>query len=278
MSARPDPGPTRALALLYSPGTQAQVLGALTGVESEVNAGVAPGLDHGVAHARLAWWREECERCAAGQGQHPLTRQLQALCTGPAAAALAGLRGFTDIATWDLASASFETRKELAAYCERWSAALVEPFAAFALGEPAGAEVRSLGAALHELELTCALASDARAGRVRAPLDELEAAGLSAEHLARSPWEAPLASFVRALHQRGRRALAAAANAVPAAQQPALRGLLVWADLAHRRSLRIAAALPGPLPASDHHAPLDGWRAWRAARRADRARFSLPAE
>ncbi|MBS0577665.1 MAG: squalene/phytoene synthase family protein [Proteobacteria bacterium] len=278
MSARPDPGATRALALLYSPGAQGQVLGALTGIEREVNASVASGLDHGVAHARLAWWGEECRRCAAGQSEHPLTRQLQALCTGPARAALAGLRGFTDIATWDLASASFQTRKEMNAYSERWSAALVEPFAAFALGEPAGAPVRSFGRALHEVELACTLAADARAGRVRAPLAELDAAGIDPGQLLQNPWQAPLASFVRSLHQRARRALAAAASALPAAQQPALRALLVWAALARQRSMRIAAALPGPLPAGDHHAPLDGWRAWRAARRADRARFVLPAD
>ena len=84
MSARPDPGAARALALLYSPGTAGQLLAALTSIESEVNASVAPALDHSVAHARLAWWREECLRCAAGQSQHPLTQQLQGLCTGAA--------------------------------------------------------------------------------------------------------------------------------------------------------------------------------------------------
>ena len=277
MSARPDPGPTRALAWLYSRDAQRAVLGALTGIEAEVAASIAPGLEHAVAHARLAWWREECRRAAAGSGEHPLTQQLQALFTGAERAALLGLRGFVDAATWDLASATFETRADLAAYCERWSAALVEPFAAFALKESGRAEVRTFGRALRELELLCVLAADARAGRVRIPLAELDAAGLAPGQLAHLPWTATLSELVRAAHQRARADLAHSANALPAGDQPALRALLVWAALALRRSRRTVAGLPQALPTGDHQAPLDGWRAWRAARRADAGRSMLPA-
>jgi phytoene/squalene synthetase len=39
---------------------------------------------------------------------------------------LAGISGFVDTAVWDLAGATFETRKELAAYCDRWAAAMFE--------------------------------------------------------------------------------------------------------------------------------------------------------
>ena len=278
MSARPDLGPTRTLAWLYSCGTQRPVLAALTGIEAEVAASLAPGLEHEVAHARLAWWREECLRAVTGQGQHPLMRQLQDLLSGDMRSALAGVRGLVDAATWDLASATFETRQELLAYCGRWSAAVVEPFAAFALGQAAGAEVRALGRALHEVELMCALAADARAGRVRIPLQELAAAQLTPAQLGHRPWTPQLSELARASHQRARAALALSANALPAGDQQPLRALLVWAALARERSQRISAALPRMLPTGDHHAPLDGWRAWRAARRADTGRFMLPAD
>jgi 15-cis-phytoene synthase len=278
MSARPDLGPARALAWLYSADAQRPVLAALTGMEAEVAASLAPGLEHDVGHARLAWWREECMRAGTGQGQHPLTRQLQGLFTGEEACALQGLRGFVDAATWDLASATFQTRRELQAYCERWSAALVEPFATFALRGTPRAEVREFGRALREAELMCALVPDARAGRVRIPLAELDAAQLTPGQLAQGPWTPQLTELVRATHRRARAALAASANALRACDQPPLRALLVWAALVWARSRRIDAALPRVIPAGDHHAPLDGWRAWRAARRADSGQFLLPAD
>lgn len=278
MSARPEPGSTRALVRLYSRDAQRAVLAALSGIETEVAASLAPGLEHAVAHARLAWWREECQRAATGTAEHPLTQQLLALFAGEQRAALAGLRGFVDAATWDLASATFDTRRELDAYCARWSAALVEPFAAFALRGSARADVRSFGRALRELELLCALVPDARAGRVRIPLAELDAAGIAPGLLAQLPWPAALSGLVRTTQRNARAALALSANALSASEQPALRALLVWAALALARSQRAVAALPQTLPTGDHHDPLDGWRAWRAARRADAGRSVLPAD
>jgi 15-cis-phytoene synthase len=275
MSARPDLGPTRALAWLYSPHAQRPLLAALTGIEREVTASLAPALEHDVAHARLAWWREECTRAVSGQGQHPLTRQLQGLFSGDAGQALQGLRGFVDAATWDLANATFETRRELSAYCERWSAAVVEPIATFALGARGRPDVREFGRALHEAELMCALVPDARSGRVRIPLAELDAAKIAPEQLTQRPWTPQLSALVRATHQHARAELAASANALPAADQPPLRALLVWAALVSARSRRIVAALPQVMPTGDHHAPLDGWRAWRAARQADTGRYLL---
>jgi 15-cis-phytoene synthase len=278
MSARPDLGPTRALVWLYTREPQRPVLAALSGIEAQIAASLAPGLEHAVAHARLAWWGEECLRAATGAAEHPLTQQLQGLFSGAARGALKGLRGFVDAATWDLANATFQTRRELSAYCERWSAALVEPWAAFALGTGAGAELRAFGSALRELELLCALFKDARAGRVRIPLAELDAAGVAPEQLAQRPWSPALGALVQGQQQRARGALALAANALPVGQQPALRALLVWAALARGHSRRAAAALPRNTLTGDHPAPLDGWRAWRAARQADSGRLVLPAD
>ena len=95
-----------------------------------------PGLDHHVAHTRLQWWREECERAARGGAAHPLTRTLITALGDPQAKSvpqLAGLCGIVDVATWDLASATFETRRELEAYCQRWAAAMIEPLVAAAM-------------------------------------------------------------------------------------------------------------------------------------------------
>ena len=121
--------PSRYLAWLYSPEAQQPVLAKLCEIESEIASSLRPGIDHHVAHARLQWWQEECERCAQGRPVHPLTRELVKAYGAPAAgqpSPLAGLSGFVDTAVWDLAGATFETRKELTAYCERWAAAMFE--------------------------------------------------------------------------------------------------------------------------------------------------------
>ena len=120
---------SRYLAWLYSPASQQPVLAKLCEIESEIAGSLRPGIDHHVAHARLQWWREECERCAQGRPVHPLTRELvkaYGVVPGGQPSPLAGISGFVDTAVWDLAGATFETRKELTAYCDRWAAAMFE--------------------------------------------------------------------------------------------------------------------------------------------------------
>jgi phytoene/squalene synthetase len=134
--------PERYLAWLYSPPGQQDVLSALCGIEAEIASSVRPGVEHQVAHARLQWWHDECERTADGKPVHPLTRALVKASGGP----VTGISGFVDTAVWDLASATFETRKELTAYCERWGAAMFESAAAGA-GGVAGVSRTSRGLA-----------------------------------------------------------------------------------------------------------------------------------
>jgi len=269
MSARADTATPRALARLYCPEAQAPVLDALLGIEAEIRQALKEGLEHEVAHARLAWWREECARLLGAAPVHPLTRAL----AGHFAAdreALAGVGGLVDLATWDLAGATFGSRRELTGYCERWSAALIVPLTRAALpAAPAGA--LAFGAALKELELLLALGPDARAGRVRLPLDELEAAAIAPAELAGTAAGAALAALIGAAHASARGALAAATFAPQ--EQPALRALLVWGRMSGRLSQRAQHALPRLARPGDHQRPLDGLSAWRIARRADRGRL-----
>jgi 15-cis-phytoene synthase len=273
MRATPAPSATRALVQLYCPAAQRALLAALLNIEAEIAASLRPGLDHQVAHARLAFWREECARCAAGHPTHPLTRALLAACGTPQQRpALRGLGGLVEAATWDLAAATFETRRELSAYCERWAEAIVLPLAQCAAPGVAPHVARALGAALRETELLCRLAPEAGAGRLRLPLDELDAAHATAAALARPPWPSALASRLAQRHRELRTALAAAGGALAPAERPPLRALLVWTALALAQSRRAERRLPRALAAGEDQAPLDAWRAWRAARRADAGR------
>jgi phytoene synthase len=302
MPATPESHPARYLALLYSPASQRLALDALFGIERELSDSLRRGLDHHVAHSRLQWWREESERAADGRPVHPLTRALVDAVGGSATSAteagaqsrtrslpqLAGLSGFVDAAVWDLAGATFETRRELTAYCERWAAAMIEPLVPRnVLVEPPAADFgssatvipqhgwRALGAAMREIELVADLAREAHYGRLRVPLDELESAKVDSSVLAKPPWPAALADLLRTRHRSLRNEITRALGDVDRMQQPALRGLLVWAALTWRSSQRAERALPDQLRPGRFDAIKDAWFAWRIARRATIGRFRL---
>ncbi len=274
MSEKPEAHTPRFLAWLYSTRLQQPVLASLCGIEREIGASLRPGVDHHVAHTRLAWWREELARCAAGNPVHPLTRELrmhvEQLAPGSRGnSALAGISGLVDTATWDLAGATFERRQELTAYCQRWAAAVVAPISA------ADADLTDAGAVLCELELLGHLDRDARAGRLRVPLDELERAKVAHEALATPPWPPELAAILRGRHQALRQQLAAAVARLSPEIQQSARGLLVWSALAWQASLRAERALPRAPAASIASAAAANWRAWRAARAAAAGRLRL---
>jgi len=263
----------RYLAWLYTPAPQQPLMAALFEIESEVAGSLRPGVDHHVAHARLQWWGEECERTAQGRAVHPLTRALVTAYSAETAvnepAALAGISGFVDTAVWDLAGATFETRKELTAYCERWAVAMFETAAAGdGSKNPREPALRALGAAVREVELLANLGREAHVGRVRLPLDELERTGVEVSSAARPPWPAPLTSVVRERYGALRAIIADSVARLGPEEQGRLRGLLVWAALARRLSLRAQDALPNSIRPRRYHALSDGWQAWRAARRA----------
>jgi phytoene synthase len=289
---------------------QRPVLAALCEIESEIATSLRAGLDHHVAHTRVQWWREECERCAQARPVHPLTRELVRAYGGltvnahsgvpvvPAPSPLTGIIGFADTAVWDLAGATFETRRELTAYSERWAAAMIEPIAAHAsatgassvgppesvpaaetapvaTGVPIESRWRALGAALREVELLANLAPEAHSGRLRVPLDELERAGVDPASLAKPPWPASLTPLLRERHAALRAAIRENISGLEPDDQANFRGLLVWAALAWQLSRRAQRALPNAIASRRYHALADGWHAWRAARQAVTGNFRL---
>ena len=276
MTETPDWHPARYLVSLYSPPSERALLDALFGIESEIVASLQGGLDHHVAHVRLQWWREECERTAKGHPNHPLTRAVASAFAGQSTAPLAGLSGFVDTTVWDLASATFETRKELTAYCERWSTAMIVTAATHASAQSQQQRAwLGIGAALHELEMLTNLATEAHSGRLRVPLDELEQAGVDPNTLVTIPWHPDVAALLSRRHEALRAQIAAAVDTLLPVDQPDLRGLLGWAALAVRRSVRSQAALPNPLRPARFDALADSWLAWRTARRALNCKFSF---
>jgi len=186
--------------------------------------------------------------------------------------------GFADAAVWDLAGATFETRRELTAYCERWAAAMVEPIAVHAAAagsQPDQSRWCALGAALREVELLADLAPEAHSGRLRVPLDELERVGMDPASVAKPPWPAGMATLLRERHEALRAAITENASGVEPHEQANFRGLLVWAALARQLSWRVQRALPNAIAPRRYHTLADGWQAWRAARHAVTGNFRL---
>jgi phytoene synthase len=270
-------GTPRYFAWLYSDARMQSIIEPLFGIEAEISASLQPGLEHSVAHVRVAWWAEEAQRLRGGHALHPLTRAL--LAQRPVAAAPADISGLTDIATWDLAAATFETRAELTAYCDRWARALPQLAATWAAPDPAVQGVQQfghgIGVALCELEMLVHLEQAARLGRLRLPLEELSALGVSPTALAQPPWPAALCAQLRTRHQLLRATLdARCAELQVPGHRAVLRGLLVWAAVMQQHSRRAERALPRSWQRSRWNGVGDSLGAWRAARRALRARFN----
>lgn len=272
--SQPFEGTPRYFAWLYSSERMQAILEPLFAIETEITTALQPGLEHSVAHVRMTWWAEEAERLRGGQALHPLTRALLAQrppgrATGP------DLSGLVDTATWDLASATFETGRELAGYCERWARALPELAATWSAPD-GGVQTaqqfgHELGVALCELEMLIGLEHAARAGRVRLPLDELTALAVPPDALGRPPWPEGLNQRLRARHEQLRAAVTASCALLQSREQRrALRGLLVWAALMLQHSHRAQRALPGSWRRSRWDGISDALRAWRTARRAMR--------
>lgn len=243
----------------------------LTGL-CELEAEIRKSLSqpHEVAHARLTWWHEECQRLASGAPRHPLTQAMAKALSAPCTQDIAGL---VDTAIWDLANATFETRREVRAYCERWAAALIVPAAASAALQADAPKWLALGAALREIELLAYAHAESRSGRLRLPLDELSRAGATPEDLSAPTCPPAAARVLGARHEALRASLAA--GVADLAGQPAVRGLLVWVQLAFRLSRQAQRALPGWLPPGAASGWGCAWAAWRAARAAERGTLRL---
>jgi phytoene synthase len=272
--APPPAGSTRHLVWLFAPAGTREALAALFAVESEIAASLRPGLDHGIAHARLEWWDGECGRLASGRPTHPFTRLLLdgalALQASPP-----DLSGLVYAARVDLAAVACETRAELDDVLQSWARAAFRTVVALGAGglRTLGAAERfaqQAGLALREIETLSTLATDAWSGRIRVPL----ATDPDAPARWRTqPWPEDCARLVAARLAEARGTLAAAASALEPSQRPAQRAALVWCALAARLGARAAACLPMQHGHSRIDALADTICAWRAALATERGRL-----
>jgi phytoene synthase len=179
------PGSMRWHALLYAPERFRDRVAAALALEAELRDAGGGDVEHAVAHAKLGWWREETARLAVGEPRHPLTVAL--LAAGGAApsdlaAAVALAVGAAEV---ELAQVVLQDEAEFDRYLLGSGAA----FAALALGaatrstDAAARFAAGCGRAIRLVEIVRDLRRDAWRGRVFAPWNWVEEAGLRLEDL-----------------------------------------------------------------------------------------------
>jgi phytoene synthase len=262
--------------LFAAPGARDALLG-IYALGAEWRALADPSTEGQIAATKLAWWREEVGRLAAGAPVHPVSRFLCALPRAqrtdftPFAAAVAAAQA-------EIGGVPLEHGRDLESHADallggplRVAAALSEPPAA-APDDPAesagaartqglAASTRALAAGLY---LSRALREYRRAahhGRTAFAVDELLAAGIETTDLAAPRPPERLQAHLEVLQSRAEAYYRRAAQLLPAPARAPQRGLLVLAEVGRRRVAR-----PGGPEAPPPR--LEVFWAWRAARRA----------
>jgi phytoene synthase len=259
----------RFLAALFSGSTERALLEAVYAFEAEVKRIVASA-SHDAAHARLQWWRGELDRLAAGRPQHPLAQALLPL-RGRRDVDLGLLHEMLVAADLDLARMTYVSWQELEAYLFRSAGTAQTLIAAMLAGDrgltPAEREfARRLGATVRQVEMLFNLERDRSCGRVYAPLQALESAGIDPSMFPRNSSDAAATAFIVDWQARLRRELESLPGTL---SEPALRSAqrhgLVLAAL-HARWLDKLHASTGTAAKQTEPGPLSQlWTAWRTA-------------
>ena len=239
----PPAGTARWYAWLFTPPRARGTVALLFALESEWRSIVARSTDHGVAHLKLHWWREEIQRLAAGRSRHPLT---QALATSvPHGSDLYDpLADFLTSMELQLAEIAIDDDSELERFLALASG-LTRAMAVAVSGRPADPDTLQIGSDIGETVRGVLIVADWR----HAPANERgRAAMLRLAARSRASWE-------RAIH------------CLRHPQHEALRGLRVIGQL-HMTML-------DRMQSDNYRVPLRGdelpaiqclWTAWRAAR------------
>jgi phytoene synthase len=234
---------------------------------TEWHALLDPATEADVARIKLAWWRDEMSRLAAGSPLHPISRYLAGLA-GTAAVDWSPLAHPVAAAAAQVAGAPLERAAELQSHAGALYGAPL--LVAALLGGARSPSVEACIAALAEAQYVAQALSSygraARAGRMLFPVDELLAAGVDNDDLAARAPPPRLDAYLNRMRDHAARNFANAAAALAPPERPPLRHLVVLATLGakHLNTRERRAGTDFRLA--------DLYNAWSAARRAAAAR------
>lgn len=189
-----------------------------------------------LADVKLAWWREEIGRFAAGAPTHPATLALADTERGQAIQS-ALLLEIVDGMAMDLAQTRYADFKSLKLYCYR-VAGVVGEIAASIFDGTRGADDRQVRRYAHELGLAFQLTNiirdvgeDARRGRIYLPLDELARFGVTEADLLGGRDTAAFKALMQFQYERAVAHYDSALAALPVSAKRAQRPGLVMAAI-----------------------------------------------
>ena len=202
------------------------------------------GQERGVAvttlRAELDRWREEIARCyAPGRTpEHPIAQRLAAAVRAYPIPHEA-LTAIVDGVAMDLDGLAYETADDLYPYCYRVASAVgLAAIEIFGYTDPGARQyATSLGIALQLTNIIRDVGSDARAGRVYVPGEDLRKFGVTPDDLRAGRYTAAFAALMGQQAERARRFYRAARAAFPRQDARSLiaaeiMGQIYWALLA----------------------------------------------
>jgi 15-cis-phytoene synthase len=155
-------------------------------VDDIADLGQERGVDPATLRGQLDAWREEIARCyaPAGRPQHPIAQRL-AVAVRAYPIPREALLAIVDGVAMDLDGTVYESEDDLYPYCYRVASAVgLAAIEIFGYTDPSARQyATSLGIALQLTNIIRDVGSDARAGRVYVPRQDLKRFGVSPEDL-----------------------------------------------------------------------------------------------
>jgi phytoene synthase len=212
---------------LFLPPERRRAITALYAFCREVDDVVDECTEAQLAHAKLAWWRDEVANLFAGKAQHPVTRAL-APALGPFGISAERLNEIIAGMEMDLTQTRYLDFAALERYCYHVAGAVgLLAAGIFGYRDPRTLEyARQLGTAFQLTNIIRDVGEDAVKGRIYLPQDEMRRHGVSvADILARRHSDAFVALMRGQAHRAEsfyERALAALPEVDRRAQRPGL--------------------------------------------------------
>ena len=219
-------------AFLFLPPARRRAITALYAFCREVDDAVDEATDAQLAHAKLAWWRQEIAGLFAGNPQHPVTRALQP-ALAPFGITAERLNEIIDGMEMDLTQTRYLDFAGLERYCYR-VAGVVGLLAAGIFGYT---DARTLDYAKH-LGTACQLTNiirdvgeDARKNRIYLPMEDLQRFHVTAADLLNARHGEAFVALMRFQTGRARACYESALATLPAADRRAQRPGLIMAAI-----------------------------------------------
>ncbi len=217
---------------LFLPAAQRRSITALYAFCREVDDVVDECSDTDVARRKLDWWREELQRCFAGEPRHPVTKALQQ----PLANHNLPIEYFQEIIdgmAMDLDQSRYESFSELALYCHR-AAGVVGLLSAEIFGyrhRDTLKYAQQLGTAFQLTNIIRDVREDAERGRIYLPLDELLEYRINPHDLLQGGLTDELHDLLAFQAQRAREYYQRALSLLPAQDRYAQRSGVIMAAI-----------------------------------------------